>query len=279
MVFGKKHTDIQPATTTAAPTTAAPHVATDTMAPTTMKMPTPVPSVYYDTTDGPLPNPHDPSPKYEKQAPPFQPLKMNNEKQQNKVVDYGNNAEVKRSGTWGRGAGTYGPASGADTTRKPSLAERANTAASGLSDETKGKLSAKEKKDAERLSKIIISEGKAENKHYKGGVKELDHLQKRQKKASRAEQAAGKAAGKAIKEQQRAEAAYHDAKKRVEKALSNRKYTAEQLEMKKEHAAATTEQLNRQAHEVEVMRERKATDDREREAKLAQLKQAIVASS
>lgn len=116
--------------------------------PTTM----PTPTIYHDCNPldeaqvHPVIAVHDPSPSYET------PLNMGNQtaKRYNLTDDsklnpnavLAQNAEVKRSGTWAKGAGTFGPRNnGTDHTRKPSLSERASVAAGSLSDETNVKLS------------------------------------------------------------------------------------------------------------------------------------------
>ncbi|KIM27527.1 hypothetical protein M408DRAFT_24459 [Serendipita vermifera MAFF 305830] len=198
---------------------------------------------------------------------------------ENVVLGQGERVGVNRSGTWARGAGTSGINEDGYTgnhSRKPSLADRARDATQHISVERQATLSKAEKKDAKRLSKIIMSEGKAEDKALKAALKELASLQAAQKKASAAETAATHAQSKAAREQQRATAAYLEAKTRHERAVSNLAVCQERLTLTKEHAQKTTAMVRHQAEEVDAMRERKATDDREREVKLANLKAGLL---
>lgn len=199
----------------------------------------------------------------------------------NVVLGQGSGADVKRSGTWARGAGTSGLREDGNTghSRKPSLAERAQDAVQHIPVEKQQALTKAEKKDAKRLSKIIVSEGKAEDKSLKSALKELSSLQAAQKKAAAAETAATHAQSKANREEQRASSAYLEAKTRHERALANLTVCQERLDLAKEQAQRTTVMVRQQAEEVDAMRERKATDDREREVKLANLKAGIMSPS
>lgn len=126
------------------------------------------------------------------------------------------------------------------------------------------------------MSKIIKAEGKAEDKSLKSALKELSSLQAAQKKAAAAETAATHAQSKAAREEQRATAAYLEAKTRHERAVANLSVCQERLSLSREHAQKTTVMVRQQAEEVDSMRERKATDDREREVKLANLKAGLL---
>lgn len=143
------------------------------------------------------------------------------------------------------------------------------------------------------MSKIIKAEGKAEDKQLKSALKELSSLQHAQKKASAAETAAIHAQVKAAREEQKAAAAYLEAKVRLEKADANLKVCEERLALTKNNAEKTTVMVRRQvcftvfkldmiiddsfkAQDVEALREQKATDDREREVKLAELENKMV---
>jgi hypothetical protein len=126
------------------------------------------------------------------------------------------------------------------------------------------------------LSKIIKAEGKAEDKHLKSGLKELDSLQRAQKKASAKETEAIHDHSRAAKEEHRAGAAYLEAKSRWERAQANLKVTEERLDLARAHAERTTQMVRRQAEDVEASRERKATDDRERAVKLANLQAGVM---
>jgi len=190
------------------------------------------------------------------------------------VLATGDQASVNRSGTWAHGPGTSGREDG--PSRNRSLVERASTASHNIGIEREHTLAKAEKKDANRLSKIIQKEGKAEDKQLKSSIKELASLQSAQRKASAAETAATHAQIKAAKEEQRASAAYFEAKTRFEKAIANLKVTEERLELSKNQAQKTTAMVRRQAEDVEAMRERKAVDDRERELKLETLRAGLI---
>jgi len=196
------------------------------------------------------------------------------------VLGVQDQADVKRSGTWARGPGTSGIREDGLATgnhrRHASLAERATAAAQTIGTERETALSQAEKKDAKRLSKIIKAEGKSEDKQLKSALKELASLQVAQKKASAAEMAAVHAQSKAAKEEQKASSAYLEAKARLEKAQANLRVCEERLTLTKGNAEKTTALVRRQAEDVDAMRERKATDDREREVKLATLKAGML---
>ncbi|CCA75153.1 hypothetical protein PIIN_09137 [Serendipita indica DSM 11827] len=263
----------------------------------------------YEQQQQPRVNIHEPTPTYEKHAPSFPtphtngyaPEKNNgiltsgttssrhsigstNSRRVNYNEDVvladGNGAGVKRAGTWAHGPGTSGireDTTGANgVSRHASLAERATMAAENIAPEKYAALTKAEKKDAKRLSKIIKAEGKAEDKQLKSALKELANLQAAQKKASAAETAATTAQTRAAKEEQRASAAYLEAKTRYERAIAGLKTAEERLTLCREQAEKTTGMVRRQAEEVEAMRERKATDDREREVKLANLKAGLM---
>jgi len=274
----------------------------------------PAATEYHDTMDEPHVMLHEASPMYEEKQPSF-PVPThytdnNSTKQQtttardyapttsrrsvgshpssvdeNTVLGFGRQeADVKRSGTWARGPGTSGineslsPSTGTGNhpSRHLSLSERASAAAQQIGPERGAILTKAETKDAKRLSKIIKAEGKSEDRQLKSSLKELSSLQSAQRKASAAETAATHAQVKAAKEEQRASAAYLEAKTRYERAIANLKVCEERLVLTRKNATKTTDMVRRQAEDVDAMRERKATDDREREVKLATLKAGLL---
>lgn len=146
--------------------------------------------------------------------------------------------------------------------------------------------------DAKRLSKIIVNEGKAEDSHLKAAIKELEGLQKAQQRAASDEVKAASVVSKASRAEQKAHAKFIEARAVHERAIATLSNFEESLRAKKEQAEKRTEMLQRQADEVDVMRQRKAVDDvsaslptatpswevlmpwqREREAKLALLRE------
>jgi len=200
--------------------------------------------------------------------------------QHERAVDFANpetvdngGASVQRHGTWSKGAGASGP--GAHS-HSASLSERVSVASNALDDETRGRIAKAEKKDAKRLSKIIIKEGKAEDSHLKAAIKELEGLQKAQKHAASEEVKAASAVSKASRAEQQTHAKFIEARAVHERAVATLTNLEESLKAKKEHAEKRTEVLQRQADEVDSMRQRKAVDDREREAKLVQLREGKI---
>ena len=146
-------------------------------------------------------------------------------------------------------------------------------------------------KDAKRLSKIIVNEGKAEGSHLKAAIKELEGLQKAQQRAASEEVKAATVVSKASRAEQKAHAMFIEARAVHERAIATLSNLEDSLRAKKDQAEKRTEMLQRQADEVDAMRQRKAVDDvsalptatpcwevlipwqREREAKLAQLRE------
>ena len=152
-------------------------------------------------------------------------------------------------------------------------------------------------KDAKRLSKIIVNEGKAEDSHLKAAIKELEGLQKAQQRAASEEVKAATVVSKASRIEQKAQAKFIEARAMHERAIATLSNLEDSLRAKKEQAEKRTEMLQRQADEVDAMRQRKAVDDvsalptaipcwevlmpwpwqREREAKLALLREGKTA--
>ncbi|CAE6478065.1 unnamed protein product [Rhizoctonia solani] len=161
---------------------------------------------------------------------------------------------------FGMGPGTSGPAPPKD--ENEALHQRAATAESSLSQSAVQKITAAELKDAKRVSKILKNEQKAEDKSMKKAIKELDKLASIQRQASKDESAALSAHNKAVKAEHKLNM----------KAAAELKSKTEMLESTKEHARAQTELLQAKTKEVDQLRTQKATDDRERQAKLLALK-------
>ncbi|KAJ1307712.1 hypothetical protein OPQ81_001801 [Rhizoctonia solani] len=171
---------------------------------------------------------------------------------------------------FGMGPGTSGPAP--PNNENETLHQRAATAESSLSQSVVQKITAAELKDAKRVSKILKNEQKAEDKSMKKAIKELDKLASIQRQASKDESAALSAHNKAVKAEHKLNMKYLAAKAAWEKAAADLKSKAEMLESTKEHARAQTELLQAKTKEVDQLRTQKATDDRERQAKLLALK-------
>jgi len=174
------------------------------------------------------------------------------------------------TGTFASGSATVTGAPREQT--DPTLHERAATAESTIPPEETAKILKTEAKDAKRISKIIQKEAKSDEKLLKAAIKELGRLQKVQKDAASSEASAISSHGKAIKVEQKLNRLYLDAKAKWEVAAADLNAKAEKLEAVKEHAQKQTELLQEKSREVEALRAQKATDDRERQAKLAALK-------
>jgi len=121
------------------------------------------------------------------------------------------------------------------------------------------------------MSKIIKSEAKAEDKLLKNAMKDLHEVQKIQKRAVNDESSALKAHSKAVKLEHKLNKAYLDAKAKYENAAANLNAKTEKLEAVRQHAQQQTALLHVRSQEVDQLRTQKATDDRERQAKLAVL--------
>ncbi|KDN48794.1 hypothetical protein RSAG8_02781, partial [Rhizoctonia solani AG-8 WAC10335] len=171
---------------------------------------------------------------------------------------------------FGMGSGTSGPMPPKD--ENEALHQRAATAESGLSQPVVQKITAAELKDAKRVSKILKNEQKAEDKSMKKAIKELDKLASIQRQASKDESSALSAHNKAVKAEHNLNMKYLAAKAAWEKAAADLKSKTEMLESTKERARTQTELLQAKTKEVDQLRTQKATDDRERQAKLLALK-------
>ncbi|KAG9091515.1 hypothetical protein FRC07_011840, partial [Ceratobasidium sp. 392] len=183
------------------------------------------------------------------------------------------------AGTFGLGAGTSGPAP--PKGENAELHTRAATAESALSTSAVQKITAAERtlngeskivKDAKRVSKILKNEQKAEDRSMKAHIKELDKLSAVQRQAAKDEAAAITAQRKAVKEEHKLNMKYLAAKAAWEKAAADLKSKNEMLDSTKEHARIQTELLQKKTKEMDQLRTQKATDDRERRAKLLALK-------
>ncbi|CAE6472998.1 unnamed protein product [Rhizoctonia solani] len=171
---------------------------------------------------------------------------------------------------FGMGPGTSGPAP--PKGENETLHQRAATAESGLSQSVVQKITAAELKDAKRVSKILKNEQKTEDKSMKRAIKELDKLASIQRQAAKHESAALSAHNKAVKAEHKLNMKYLAAKAAWEKAAADLKSKTEMLDSTKEHARTQTELLQTKTKEVDQLRTQKATDDRERQAKLLALK-------
>ncbi|KAG8899699.1 hypothetical protein FRB99_006493 [Tulasnella sp. 403] len=180
---------------------------------------------------------------------------------------------VASHGTFAAGSGTAGPVESQIV--ETGLHDRAEIAATVIPPEEKSKIMKAEAKDAKKLAKIIKNEAKTEDKLLKTAIKELGQIQKVQKQAANDEAVALAAHAKTAKAEQKLNRAFLDAKGKHETALLELQNKAEKLEAVRLHAQQQTELLQDKLKEVEKLRAQKATDDREREAKLVALKKPI----
>ncbi|QRW04124.1 hypothetical protein RhiLY_03123 [Ceratobasidium sp. AG-Ba] len=232
-------------------------------APTTEPVePTPPPPTSIEAA-APGPSKHDqdiedptPAPRYSTGGhPPMLDLKKK-----------GSDAETKDSGVvfplprrlralaFGMGPGTSGPAPPKEENAE--LYARAATAEGALSTSAVQKITAAELKDAKRVSKILKNEQKTEDRSMKAHIKELDKLSSVQRQAAKDEAAAIAAHRKAVKAEHKLNMKYLAAKAAWEKAAAD---------LKSKLRCLTTPKSTH-------LRTQKATDDRERQAKLLALK-------
>ncbi|KAG9104846.1 hypothetical protein FRC06_008076 [Ceratobasidium sp. 370] len=178
---------------------------------------------------------------------------------------------IKRpAGAFGLGPGTSGPAPPKEENAE--LHTRAATAESALSASAVQKITAAELKDAKRISKILKNEQKSEDRSMKTHIRELDKLSTVQRQASKDEAAAIAAHRKAVKVEHKLNMKYLAAKAAWDKAVADLESKKDMLDSTKEHARIQTELLQMKTKEVDQLRTQKATDDRERQAKLLALK-------
>ncbi|KZO91141.1 hypothetical protein CALVIDRAFT_459939, partial [Calocera viscosa TUFC12733] len=151
------------------------------------------------------------------------------------------------------------------------LHSRATIAESNVGGDILRRLTKREAKDAKRMSKILKSEAVTEQRSLDVAIKELERLQKVQRKSAAAEAEALSRHTKASRQENKLNQAYLSAKTKWEQAAAYLKSCTESLEQSREHARNGTELLREKTAEVDRLRAQKATDDRERQAKLAGL--------
>ncbi|KAF8322562.1 hypothetical protein DL93DRAFT_2093168 [Clavulina sp. PMI_390] len=171
-------------------------------------------------------------------------------------------------GTFASGAVVANPTSDPSAT----LHSRTATADAELSEAARSKILKAEGKNAKQMEKIVKGEARAQASTLKAAVTELGRLQKIQKEAAANESKALNRHTRAVANEQKLSAAYAKAKAAFEAAQAELTSAAENLEMTREHARQQTEALKTKTLEVEQATLQKATDDREREIKLAELK-------
>ncbi|KZT57935.1 hypothetical protein CALCODRAFT_495596 [Calocera cornea HHB12733] len=170
-------------------------------------------------------------------------------------------------GTFATGAATSGPRAPPD----PDLHSRATIAESNVEGGILRRLTKREGKDAKRMSKILKKEAVTEQRSLDVALKELERLQKVQRKSAAAESEALVRHTKAARQENKLNQLYLTAKAKWEQSAAYLKSSTEALEQSREHARNQTELLREKTAEVDRLRAQKATDDRERQAKISAL--------
>jgi len=170
-------------------------------------------------------------------------------------------------GAFATGAATSGPRAAPD----PDLHSRATIAESNVGGDILRRLTQREAKDAKRFSKILKKEAVTEQRTLDVALKELERLQKVQRKAAAAEAEALAKHTKASRQENKLNQIYLSAKTKWEQSAAYLKSCTEALEESRNHAKHETEVLREKTAEVDRLRAQKATDDRERHAKIAAL--------
>ncbi|EMD33995.1 hypothetical protein CERSUDRAFT_117516 [Gelatoporia subvermispora B] len=172
-------------------------------------------------------------------------------------------------GSFRSGAGTVGPS--ATPRLDESFHARSASADAELTNKQKAKLDKVAVKDGKWMAKVIKEEAKAEKKALEEAMKELSEIQKLQKMAIKDESKAHAAHAKALRQYHKEELDFFAARAKFEKAQAELQAQEDAREAARNHAEEATEMLQEKNREVEWLRAQKAVDDREREAKLAQL--------
>ncbi|OCH93055.1 hypothetical protein OBBRIDRAFT_380379 [Obba rivulosa] len=172
-------------------------------------------------------------------------------------------------GSFASGAGTVGPS--ATPRLDDSFHARSASADAELTNKQKAKLDKETVKEGKRMAKVIKSEAKAEKKALEEAVKELAEIQKLQRLAIKDEAKIQSAHAKAVRSYHKEELEFFAARAKFEKAQAELQAQEDAREAARNHAQEVTEMLQEKNREVEWLRAQKAVDDREREAKLAQL--------
>ncbi|KAI0749772.1 hypothetical protein C8Q80DRAFT_645990 [Daedaleopsis nitida] len=172
-------------------------------------------------------------------------------------------------GSFASGAGTVGPAATPDIDNAFHI--RSRSADLSLTEKQKVKLSKAQIKEGKKVAKIIIAEGKAEQKALDDALRELSDLQKLQKAAIREESKVYTSYSKTLRDYHKVELEFFAARAKYERAQADLRAQEDARDASRTHARETTEMLQEKNREVEWLRAQKSADDREREAKVRQL--------
>lgn len=170
---------------------------------------------------------------------------------------------------FGNGAVTSGP--NATPEVPDSVHLRARVAETAIPEKDAKRITKAELKEGKRLSKILKSEGKAEAAAMATLTKELAQLQKIQSAAIKREAKAHSKHASALSASHKAESKYLKMKAKFDKAHADATSKEEALEKERENAREVSARTAEKAQEVEKLRTTKATDDRERANKIAEL--------
>ncbi|CCM03078.1 uncharacterized protein FIBRA_05198 [Fibroporia radiculosa] len=175
------------------------------------------------------------------------------------------------SGTFAAGAGTVGPAATTHPDDTSGFNQRSRTAEADLTAKQRARVEKASGMDAKRVAKVIRSEGQAELLALEEAIRELADIQKMQKGAIREESRAVSAHAKAIRTFHREELDFLAARAKFDRAQTELQAFEDSREAARNHATEITDMLQEKNQEVEWLRQQKAADDREREAKLKEL--------
>ena len=185
-------------------------------------------------------------------------------------------------GSFASGAGMVGPASTPSLDLDEAFRARSRSADLGLSERQRVKLSKAQIKEGKKVAKIIVAEGKAEQKAIDEAVRELGDLQKLQKMAVKVrrgpvgslwayvilidcglqdESKAYASYSKTLREFRKAELEFFAARAKYERAQADLQAQEDAREASRAHARETTEMLQEKNREVEWLRAQKAVDD------------------
>ncbi|KAG2341757.1 hypothetical protein BDR05DRAFT_1029595 [Suillus weaverae] len=158
------------------------------------------------------------------------------------------------------------------------VVDRSVIAERSLSKKQKEKIIKDEQRESKRFSKLLKTESKLEKAALERAFKSLAALQDLHKSACKLEAKAEAAHSKSLLAAQKAESTFLEARARAEEEHSRWegkkvevKAQEERLEAERESVREIEDRMAECAREVEKLRIIKATDEREREAKMAEM--------
>lgn len=118
-----------------------------------------------------------------------------------------------------------------------------------------------EKKDASRLAKVIVNEGKSEAAAVKSSIKELERIARLQKEAAMAERKSQKRLSDWTSKEHKARLRFLKEKERYEKVEGDLRNAENDYEERRDHAAGLTAQVAEKSQDLDDLRGQKAADD------------------